>query len=469
MAANTAENYESIGALLLQVVDDSVANVIPDHAVLEKLLPPFKAKPTNPGEKHIQPTIVRYPDGFSFVPAGIGPVELNGAKSGKIERAEMLSNSMYLTEVVDKDIIDRTKNKNGSGYSRAAVKEAMAVIIPMMVAAAKREGEITRLYGRGGRARVSKVSGAFTTVIAASVTGANGDTVTGATVILVDKSEWGPGIWTGAEGMTLSFFDEANTTDSSGVNPTAGVFLGTSDIAAIDMDNRCLILKDNLVAALQAATGPITIWRDATREPVSGVPQLSESLGILGIMKNQGKLFNIDGSKYTLFRSPKFNANNAAFTLKMALQASTRASYNGTESGAVFVLPTAAWSDLATDETTFRRYPKVDGDIKVGPEALLFAGATGLMAMKPHPMMKRGYAPLLNINASKSTKDGLPTGGDMKMVGDSEWTFDTTGGDTLHYIPNYSGYQIRMKANKAPYINPPGRSLLVSNILDSQA
>lgn len=469
MGTNSAENYESIGALLMQVFDESVANVIPDHAVLEKLLPPFKAKPTQAGEKHIQPTIVRYPDGFSYVPAGIGPVELNGAKSGKIERAEMLSNSMYLTEVVDKDIIDRTKNKNGSGYSKAAIKEAMAVIVPMMVAAAKREGEITRLYGRTGRAQVSKVAGAWTLAIGASLTGANADTVTGPTVILADKGEWGPGVWTGAEGMTLSFFDEANTTDSSGINPVSGTFLGSSDIQAIDMDNRCLILKDNLIAALQAATGPISIWRDATREPVTGAPQLTESLGILGILKNNGKLFNIDGSKYTLFRAPKFSVGNAAFTLAKALQASTRASYNGTESGAVFVLPTATWSDLATDETTFRRYPKVDGDIKVGPEALLFAGATGLMAMKPHPMMKRGYAPLLNINASKTNKDGIATGGDMKMVGDSEWTFDTTGGDTLHYIPNYSGYQLRMKCNKAPYINPPGRSLLATKIVDSQS
>ena len=466
--ANAAENYESIGALLMQVFDESVANVIPDHAVLEKLLPPFKAKPTNPGEKHVQPTIVRYPDGFSFVQAGLGPVELNGAKSGKIERAEMLSNSIYLTEVVDKDIIDRTKNKNGNGYSKAAIKEAMAVIVPMMVAAAKREGEISRLYGRSGLTRLSKITGSWTLVIGSSLTGANGGTVAGATVIMPDKGEWGPGIWAGAEGKTLSFFDEVNTTDSSGLNLTSSVYLGSSDIVTVDMDNRCLVLKDNLVTKLQAATGPITVWRDATREPISGPPQLSESLGIMGIMKNQGKLFNIDGSKYTLFRSPQYNVGNARFTLTQALMASTRASYNGTESGAVFMLPTATWSDLATDEAAYRRYIKVEGDVKVGVEALMFAGATGLMALKPHPMMKRGYAPLLNINASKSNKDGLPTGGDMKMVGDSEWTFDTTGGDSLHYVPNYSGYQIRMKCNKAPYINPPGRSLLATNITDSQ-
>jgi hypothetical protein len=152
-------------------------------------------------------------------------------------------------------------------------------------------------------------------------------------------------------------------------------------------------------------------------------------------------------------------------TLAKILGMSSRASYQGTDEGTVIFTSPDTWTDLATNETTFRRW--VDGavgSIKIGPDALAFYGATGAMALMAHPMMKRGYAWMLNISANSKTP-----GGDIKQLGDSEWKYDDTGGDVLHYVPGSTGYEIRLRCNKGEYINPPGRSLQATGIVDAQA
>ena len=283
--------------------------------------------------------------------------------------------------------------------------------------------------------------------------------VGGVTTIIVDKADWGPGLWVGSEGMDLSFFDDSLTSSA------APVFLGTATLVAVNMDTRTLTLQANITAALTGNTtagSTFTIWRSSTRKPLSGTAQLSESIGVQGILQNQSVLFNIDASQYNLYRSPQFNVA-AAMSINKIMSLSSRASYAGTSNGAVLLVPVDTWTDLATNETTFRRWTDLNGALKIGADALSFYGASGLMAIKAHPMLKRGHAWLLNLNATSETP-----GGDIKRIGDCEWTYDNTNGDVLHYVPGLSGYEIRLKCNKAVFINPPGRSALAYGITDSQ-
>ena len=445
MAVSGAENYASIGAILTEVVIEGIAQVIPEHAVLQKMTP-FDSKLIKSGLKLVQPTLVRYPDGFSHVLAGVGPVQLNPAKAGKIERAEIVSNNIYLVDAIDKDMIDRCKQDNGK-YDKPAVKQATAVLFPALIAAAKREEEMVTLYGQSGRGAATYANSSWSGIVA---------TVAGVTAVTVDKASWGPGLWTGSEGMDLTFFDDSNNT-----------CLATASLAAVNMDTRTLTLDANVTTALQTATtGPISIWRSSTRKALSGTPQYNESIGLQAILANTGTLFNIDASKYNLYRSPQFSAGSAALSLAKVLSLSSRASYTGTGSGAVLLVPVDSWTDLSTAETGMRRWlDGPTGAVKIGPDALTFYGATGSMAIKAHPMLKRGGAMLLNLNANSGTP-----GGDLKRVGDCEWTYDTTGaGDMLHYVPGLSGYEIRLKANKGTFMNPPGRSANITSIVDGQA
>ena len=418
--------------------------MIPNNCKLQKLRP-FKADPIGAGMKHIQPTIVRLPGGFSHVRAGTGPVALNPAKAMKIERAEVVSNTIYLVDTVDKDMIDRAKKENGK-YGKTAMKQVTAILMPSLISAAKREEEIVAMHGQSGRGKVTN-PGSWATVIS---------TVSGVTRIQVDKPEWAPGVWIGNEGMGLSFFDDST-----------GALLGTANLDKVDMDNRYLYL-DVVLAGLPpggAPTGPISIWRDSTRTVGTlAAPQYQESIGIGAILSNTGTLFNIDANKWNLFKSPQYAVGSVKFTLAKILSMSSRASYQGTDEGAVIFVSPDTWTDLATDETTFRKWESgPTGAVKIGPEALAFYGATGMMAIMPHPMMKRGYAWMLNINASSKTP-----GGDIKQIGDSDWKYDDTNGDVLHYVPGLSGYEIRLRCNKAEYINPPGRSLQATGIVDGQ-
>lgn len=441
MPVGAAEDYAAFGAILTEVVDTGIAEIIPNNCKLQKLRP-FKQSSVPQGLKHVQPTIVRLPGGFSHIRAGTGPAQLNPAKAAKIERAEVVSNSIYLVDMVDKDMIDRAKGGSG-GYSKAAVKQVTAVLMPALIASAKREEEICAMHGQNGRGKVTKQS-----------TWPSISTVNGVTQVIVDKTEWAGGIWAGNEGMDLAFFDDATNT-----------FLGLANLTTVNMDTKALILDANLTSIFTAvAVGPISIWRGSTRVQVNGTPQYNESIGLGGILSNTGVLFNIDAAKYNLFKSPQYDVGTGRLTLGKILSMSSRASYNGTDDGVVIFVAPDTWTDLAADETTFRKWESgPTGPIKVGPESLAFYGASGSMAVMAHPMMKRGYAWMLNISATSKTP-----GGDIKQIGDSEWKYDDTGGDVLHYVPGYSGYEIRLRMNKAEYINPPGRSLQAINILDTQ-
>ena len=441
--AGGAENYAAMGAILREIVDEAVAKIIPDHAVLQKMTP-FNKDPEPQGLKHVQATLCRYPDGFSHVVAGTGPAELNPAKAGKIERAEVQSNSIYLVDTIDKDMIDRTKGDSGK-FNKPAVKKATAVLFPALIAAAKREEEIVTLYGQSGRGKMSTPGSNCTTVTT------NGPSQT---QCVIDKAEWGPGLWSGMEGTDLNLFDDGNN----------GAFLGTMTIYSINMDTRALIFSTNNTTAIAAATGPVSFWRASTRKPVSGAAQLTESIGMHGILTNTGTLFNINAALYNLYKSPQYAVGGVSLSVGKLMGMSSRASYNGTGSGAVFLVPIDSWTDLATTETTYRRWMDGGvGQLKIGPDALVFHGATGVLAVKAHPMLKRGYTMFLNLAANSETP-----GGDIKRIGDLEWEYDNTNGDVLHYVPGLSGYEIRLKCNKAVFANPPGRSLIGTGIVDGQ-
>lgn len=436
-APGAVESYSSLGAALKEVVADGIKRIQVDHALLQKFAP-FSQIDDPDGLKYVQPTLVRYPDGFTHIPGMSGPTKLNPARSGKVERAEIISSSIYLVDAIDADIMDRTK------LAKAAVKKALSIILPSMIEACKREYEAVLLYGRQGRAKISNVS-SWNAIV----------TTGGVTVLTIDKAEWASGLWAGVEGMEISFYDSGNT----------DAYMGTANIKTVDMDLRTLTLDANLTTKLQTATGPLTVWRASTRQAANNGTML-ESMGLFGILANTGVLFNIDAAAWNLYKSTQV-AVGGELTLAELLTASNKGSFKGLSSGAVAFIPTDSWTDLSTEETTFRKW--VDGPrgkLKIGADALEFTGASGHFGVKAHAMIKRGHGMLLNVDGQATVPEDV--GRDFCIIGNREWSPEGYDGKELHLVPGTTWYEIRQKCNKSPFVNPPGRSVLLTGIADSQ-
>jgi hypothetical protein len=425
MATSGAENYAAVSGALKEVVNQGITQIVPDHCIVQRLAP-FDGKAKQVGLQYVEPVRTKRPNGFTFAQAGSGPYNYNAPRSGKIERATIQANNVHLIEILDKEMMFRTLS------SEASVKQATAIVVEAMLEAARNVEEVNLLYGQ--------------TDLGILDTGSSGTTVK------ITAATWGPALWMGSENMPVEIFDT-----------TGATLRGQGTISSVTPESRTITLD----AAMAGITAGDQIWRAGTRlAGANATATYYEAAGIKKILSNTGMLFGIDASKNTLWKSIQYDNGNAPLSFNSWVRASSLGCVKGTRSGAVALVPVDSWADLSINETAYRRWSDVSGSIKVGPDALVFVGATGTMAIKPHPMLKRGDAFLLNVNASSGTP-----GGDWKRIGATDWTFETGGPDDqmLHYLPDQSGLQLEIYHNKALLADPPGRSLLIKNIVDTQS
>jgi hypothetical protein len=425
MPVSGAENYTTIVGALKEMVNDGISQIIPDHCIIQRMTP-FNQKMKQEGLQYVEPVRTKRPAGFTFAQAGTGPYNYNTPRSGKVERATIQANNVHLIEILDKETLFRTMSKE------AAVKQATAIVVEAMMEAARNVEEINLLYGQGDLG-IADTGGSTTSFI-------------------VTKATWGPGLWIGAENMPVDIFD------------TSGNYRGSSTVQSVTPESRTITL-DTAVAGL---TSTDQIWRAGTRSQTGNTASGAtyyEAAGIKKILSNTGTIFGIDASKNTLWKAITVSAGSGPLSYSTWVRASSLACVKGTRSGAVALIPVDSWADLAINEAAYRRWNDAAGSFKVGADALIFVGATGTMALKPHPMVKRGDAFLLNVNVSSGTP-----GGDFKRIGATDWVFEAPVGkdEMFHYLPDMSGYQVEMYHNKALLIDPPGRSLYINNIVDTQ-
>lgn len=443
MATSGAENYATIGAILREIVADGVANILPAHVILGKMTPFKKVEPE--GLKFVMPTMVKRPQGFTFTRGGVGPSALNPARAGKIERAEVQSNNVFLVDVLDKEMIDRTQEKEGANtgkYGKAAVKKATAVVIPALLESAKIEDEATLIYGQSDRGQIA----------------ASGDISSGAatSTMLFTQQTFAPGVWIGQSGMPVDVFDSVDA------------FLGTFNVVDVNPETRVMTVEGPVATPIAGATYPLKVYRSGTRQQLANgsTAAYNDSIGLEAIFRSTGPLWNIDAALYSLWKTYNYSCGNAPLDVTKIMKSSGYAAIRGAGSDFAVMCPVNTWSDLSTSEITFRRYlDGAKGRLTIGPDALEVIGATGNIGVKAHAMLKRGISLGLNLGASEAETE--TPGGDIMRIGTTEWKFDTTGsGDILHYLPGVSGYEIRLDSNKAVFVNSPGRQLLYTQITD---
>lgn len=406
---NTVGN---LNGLFKETYAEKLADLIPDGVkVLNKI--PFQPKDKQPGNLYHQPVVLGLEHGITFAASDEDAFNLQAPIASAIRDAQVRGNPAVLRSVLGYAAASRAATGGP-----AAFMSATKYLVSAMLRSMAKKLEIEMFYGQVGYGTVASGQGTAT--------------------IVVTTSEWAAGIWSGAEsGLPI----EIRSADGS-------VSRGTANVTAVNFDTRGITFN----AIIPGVVVGDVMWH--------GGAYGNEFAGIHKILsQTTGTLFNIDISKFGLFRGNIYDAAGGALSFTKLNQATARAIEKGLEGALLALINSRAWANLLSDQAALRKYDDSYSPAKLenGSKSIKFYSQNGEIEIEPSIYVKEGYAYLLSLE-------------DWVRVGSSDMTFKTPGqgDDFFRQLENAAGYELRLYTDQALFSQAPGRSVLIQNIVNQQ-
>lgn len=398
----------NLNGLFKEAYADKLENLIPDQVKLLNLVK-FMSKDKQPGNLYHQPVILGLEHGITFAGSDEDAFNLNAPVAGTIKDAQIKGSPAVLRSFLGYVAASRAAQGDAKAFM-----DATKYLVANMLRSMAKKLEIEMLYGQSGYGTCSA------TVNAASIT--------------VATAEWAPGIWAGAEGLTI----EVRSADGS-------TSRGTAKVTSVSFETRTLTLSN----AINQTAGDV-IWHMGAYG--------NEFIGIHEIIKKQsGTLFNIDVGQYNLFRGNQYSAASGALSFAKLNLAVARAVEKGLEGKLMVMVNTRGWANMLNDQAALRKYDGSYSKTKLenGSEALEFHSQNGVLQIVPSVYVKEGYAYMLSIE-------------DWQRVGSTDMTFKRPGqGDQFFRdLENSAGYELRLYTDQAVFCSAPGRNVLITDIVN---
>jgi hypothetical protein len=354
--------------------------------------------------------ILGHEHGVTFASSDEDAFNLNPPVAGVIKDAQIKGNPLVMRSLLGYVSASRA----AQGGSKAFMDATKFLVANMLRSMAKKL-EIGMLYGQMGYGTVGSVSGADLTI---------------------STAEWAPGIWAGSENMPIEIRNAAGTT-----------IRGESKVKSVNMDTRVVTL-DSTIAGVVATD---IIWHKGAYG--------NEFAGIHKILTiSSGTLFNIDVGSYNLFKGNEFSAGSAALSFNKLQNAVARAVEKGLEGKLMCLVNPRAWSNLLNEQAALRRY---DGSYSAsksenGSGGITFHSQNGDLEIEPSIYVKEGYSYLLHLD-------------DWFRVGSTDMTFKRPGQGEEFFrdLENSAAYELRLYTDQSLFCAAPGKSVLISGIVNS--
>lgn len=406
----TNNTFLSLNANFKEAYADKLAELIPDGV---KLLPrmKFMAKDKQPGNLYHQPVILGLEHGVTFASSDEDAFNLQAPIAGVIKDAQVRGYPAVLRSVLGYAAASRAAQGG-----KQAFMDATKYLVANMLRSMSKKLEIEVLYGQSGYAQVASNAGPIITII---------------------TSEWAPGIWAGAEGMPVEIRDT-----------TGAISKGNFKITSVSMDNQTITL--DATPSTPLVSGDV-IWH--------GGAYGNEFPGVYTILtQSTGTLFNINVGAYNLFKGNQFSASNAALSFNKVSLAAARGVEKGQDGKLLALVNPRSWTNMMNDQAALRRYDasyKSDKS-EVGVRSILFHSQNGEIEIEPSIYVKQGYAFLLNLE-------------DWSRVGSQDISFKRPGQGEEFFrdLNDAAGYELRLFTDQAVFCYAPGRSTIVTNIVNA--
>lgn len=408
MAQSSSNNFsDTLNANFKEVYAKEIENLIPDGVKLLNKIP-FSGRDSQLGNLYHQPVILGLEHGVTFAGGTDDAFALNAPISGTIKDAQVRGCQMVLRSVLGYAAASRA----AAGGEKAFVDSTKFLVQNMMRSITKKL-EIQMLYGQMGYATVASVA---------------------ANVITMTTAEWAPGIWAGAVNMPLE------------IRTSANALRGYCNVTSVDMS----ALTVTVDLAPSGTTSTDVVWHRGAYG--------NEFAGIHKILTNTSTIFNIDASLYDLFKGNSFSAGSAALSFAKVQDAIARGVEKGLDSDVVVMVNPRSWSDLLTEQSALRHY---DSSYKTsaaenGMEEIVFHSQNGKVEIVPSIYVKNGYAYVLSME-------------DFMRIGSTDVTFKRPGqGDEFfRELENNAGFELRAYCDQALFNFAPGRSTIITAIVNT--
>lgn len=408
----------TLDSLWKEVYADSVENVIPESAVLQKMIPFREAEKV--GDKFIQPVMLSQEHGVTYLGSNSGVATLVNHVAATYKEAQVDGSGLLLRSAISYS----AANKMAS--SKKAFMNWSEMLVTNMVDSISKRNEIGMLYGQSGLGIISAVSDS---------SGTNTLTI----------SDFCDGIWAGMEGATLDAYDGDTKQNTNAVLVVSSVNFdnGTVTVTGNTTDTAALAISDVLFFAGS---------KDGATE--------NEMAGIDAIVTNTGSLFNISASTYGLWKGTTHAAGGAALNLSKLLAGVAKAQVKGQEGDLLVLVNPKTFANLNSDQAALRRYDSSYKYSKAesGSDELCFYSGNGKLIVKSHLYVKPVEA------------FGVPLKV-MKRIGATDITFKlnnaAAGGEIFLHIPDKSGYELRCMSELAVFCSKPAHLIKWTGIVNA--
>lgn len=437
LGASVPETLASIAGDLKTVYGNTLIQVLPDAAMMQKEFPLADSADYPLVGDYFSALIgLQFPWGFSFLGQGnentATNTNLGDALAGQTQPAKIYPCTTVLTDNLAYQILDRANSSN----SKQAVLSALSYTGKQMAIIMRNVLELQVLHGRDGIGVVTSQTGA------------------GPFTLVLDPATTSPGILSLLIGARLQVMQTNNTTART-ANSTAN-YLTVTAISLADPLNPSVTVTATGATGVGSVVATDIIYIAGTRGiSVSigdtAVPQY-EQIG-LGQQLNAttGVQFSIDKGVYIGWVANQIPAIGA-FSPSVLMQAAQKSMSRGGELGAYLaVCSPAQWavlnSALATNETYNQQAPSSAMSKKTGTDEIVIKHGGITIEVMSHPLQKDGQFYLVPRN-------------NVKRIGSTDLTFAVPGrpeGDEYMYpLPGQAIMQRQCRADwQVVLLTPP--------------
>jgi hypothetical protein len=422
-----SQDFTRFQKLTKTVWANKVQSLIPDDLnVLAKDLP-FEKK-AKLGDVYYQPVTVSRAMGVTFWSDG-GVQALRKGLASKTVDAQVRGQ-----EILVRDQLSYAAMNRSMGGDKTAFIEATKQTFANLTETGAFMREASLLYGGGASANanlgvvesVSDSSGTLTLVITAAT--------------------WSPALWVGCENGEYDIYTSGGASRSS-----AGTDAARTDVfvlSSVTPSTRTLVFVSHATNTAAVA---------ATDQIFFAGARANMMIGLEAMCTISGSLWNISNSTYAVWKNQSL-AVGGRLTFETVMAGLTKVAEMGHTGKVNLYCSPGGMQDLINDQTSLIRHTesKSGGIVKMGYSGIEFYSQVGVCAIKPHKLMKNGYA------------YGLPDGECMRL-GSTDLTFEQPGvGKMVSELPDNAGIQARIYTDQALFIQKPRAVIQFTGIVNSR-
>lgn len=401
-----ATTIDNLNGMFKEVYAEKIENLIPDGVKLYNMIP-FAKESKALGNLYHQPVVLGLEHGITYGGPNGDAFNLNSSIAGQMKDAQVQGYEMVLRSVLSVGAASRSLNSNSS------FEKATKHLVANMLRSFSRRLEVQLLYGKSGLAKVGAKSG---------------------NEIQISDATWAPGIWSGAEGMLVDFYDGATAK------------LLNAEIASVDFDKRSITLV--------SGGASVSVGDDIFYKGAKG----NEFDGIDNIIRNTGTLFNINAASFNLWKG-NIQSNGGTprdLSFQLISESVTRLVEKGLADQDVKVLINPIQFDvLLAEQDAKRLYDSSykSSEHEAGSKSIKFHSQNGAIEIFSSIYVKAGSAYILCLD-------------EFMRVGSSDITFKQPGfeGEFFRILNDANGYELRAYTDQALFCTAPGRNAVIDDL-----